>query len=167
MTVGADEDVAEAAAALAAALGVCLYNAGCGTHRRCDTAGEAAEWCADHKQATGHRTEVWAADVDALVVVNPLARAVHAYRRDLEQAERSMLNDPNWGKAPVPHWLYEAVRERVEAGTASADLRAIFPNLVPISPMEETPGERQHPRDQPIPIGHRRRRVAKGKGKRR
>lgn len=169
---GPDEDVAEAEAAARRALGVCLdKEPGCGAHQRFDSVAEAEAWCAEHAAAKpGHRTEVWPADVDDLAVVNPITRAIAAGVADIKRREQvardTILNDPDWGKTWVSPAFYDAVREKVEAGDASPDMKTIFKRIRPMTPMENPPDDRLDPREQPHPIG-RRRRGARRKRRRR
>lgn len=156
----ADEDIAEAEAAARRALGVCLTD-GCGAHKRFDDQDSASAWCAEHIGVRpDHRVDVWPADIDDLAVVNPITRAMYAAMIDAKrraEAERdAILNDPEWGKTWVSPAFYDAVRERVEAGTASAELAAILTRIRPMTPLEAPHDERSDPRDQPIPIGRRR-----------
>jgi hypothetical protein len=156
------EDVAEAEAAAARALGVCLYTGpGCGAHRRCDSVAEAEAWGKAHTAARpGHRTQVWPARVDDLAVVNPIMRAIYASVVDAKAREdaghEAILNDPDWGKTWVSPAFYAAVRERAEAPGASPDMQRILARIRPMTPMEASPDERLDPRDQPIPIDRRR-----------
>lgn len=163
MTVGADEDVAEAEAAARRALGVCLAD-GCGAHHRFDDQDAASAWCAEHVGAhPDHRVDVWPADIDDLAVVNPIMRAMYATLIDDQRVKAARLADPDWGKLWVTQAFYDAVRERAESGDGSAEMAAILKNLRPMQPMEAPDDDRQDPRNQPHPIGRRRR----GKARRR